>query len=68
MYGKIEYISSSEPVGGPKSALVKGGLSDIEGFRKEFLCHHGFGMKGVDYEWNVDVKSKDLKFDVVEVT
>jgi trans-2-enoyl-CoA reductase len=55
LYEQIEYISSSEPVGGPKSALVKGGLSDIEGFREEFLYHHGFGIKGVDYEGDVDV-------------
>jgi len=32
-----------------------GSLSDIEGFREEFLRHHGFGMKGVDYERDVDV-------------
>ena len=30
-------------------------LSDIEGFREEFLRHHGFGMKGVDYEGDVAV-------------
>ncbi len=30
-------------------------LSDIEGFREEFLRHHGFGMKGVDYESDVSV-------------
>jgi enoyl-[acyl-carrier protein] reductase/trans-2-enoyl-CoA reductase (NAD+) len=31
-------------------------LSDIRGFRKEFLRHHGFGMKGVDYSKDVDVE------------
>jgi len=30
-------------------------LSDIEGFREEFLRHHGFGMKGVDYDSDVTV-------------
>jgi trans-2-enoyl-CoA reductase len=30
-------------------------LSDIEGFREEFLRHHGFGMQGVDYESEVRV-------------
>ena len=55
MHEQIEYIRSSELVGGPKSALVKGGLSDIEGFREEFMCHHGSGMKGVDYERDVDI-------------
>jgi enoyl-[acyl-carrier protein] reductase/trans-2-enoyl-CoA reductase (NAD+) len=29
-------------------------LSDIDGFREEFLRHHGFGMPGVDY-------SKDIR-------
>jgi enoyl-[acyl-carrier protein] reductase/trans-2-enoyl-CoA reductase (NAD+) len=28
-------------------------LSDIEGFRQEFLRHHGFGMPGVDYSQEV---------------
>jgi trans-2-enoyl-CoA reductase len=32
-----------------------GNLSDIEGFREEFLHLHGFGMKDVDYERDVDV-------------
>ena len=30
-------------------------LSDIEGFREEFLRHHGFGMQGVDYDSDVAV-------------
>jgi enoyl-[acyl-carrier protein] reductase/trans-2-enoyl-CoA reductase (NAD+) len=30
-------------------------LSDIKGFREEYLRHHGFGMKGVDYKADVDV-------------
>ena len=30
-------------------------LSDLKGFREEYLRHHGFGMKGVDYEAEVDV-------------
>jgi enoyl-[acyl-carrier protein] reductase/trans-2-enoyl-CoA reductase (NAD+) len=30
-------------------------LSDIEGFREEFLRHHGFGMRGIDYEGDVAV-------------
>lgn len=29
-------------------------LADIEGFRREFLQHHGFGMPGVDYTLDVD--------------
>jgi enoyl-[acyl-carrier protein] reductase/trans-2-enoyl-CoA reductase (NAD+) len=29
-------------------------LSDIEGFRTEFLQHHGFAMPGVDYSKDVD--------------
>jgi enoyl-[acyl-carrier protein] reductase/trans-2-enoyl-CoA reductase (NAD+) len=32
-------------------------LSDIDGFREEFLRHHGFGMPGVDY-------SKDIRPDI----
>jgi enoyl-[acyl-carrier protein] reductase/trans-2-enoyl-CoA reductase (NAD+) len=32
-------------------------LSDIDGFREEFLRHHGFGMPGVDY-------GKDIQPDV----
>jgi enoyl-[acyl-carrier protein] reductase/trans-2-enoyl-CoA reductase (NAD+) len=32
-------------------------LSDIDGFRKEFLRHHGFGMPGVDY-------GKDIQPDI----
>ncbi len=30
-------------------------ISDIKGFRAEFLRHHGFGMQGVDYEADVEV-------------
>ncbi len=30
-------------------------LSDIKGFREEFLRHHGFGMRGVDYGEDVVV-------------
>ena len=30
-------------------------LADIEGFRSEFLEHHGFGISGVDYEADVEV-------------
>ncbi len=30
-------------------------ISDIKGFRAEFLRHHGFGMQGVDYEADVKV-------------
>ena len=30
-------------------------LSDINGFRDEFLIHHGFGMKEVDYTEEVEV-------------
>jgi len=29
-------------------------MTDIEGFREEFLRHHGFGMPGVDYSRDVD--------------
>jgi enoyl-[acyl-carrier protein] reductase/trans-2-enoyl-CoA reductase (NAD+) len=29
--------------------------TDIEGFREEFLRHHGFGMGGVDYERDVEI-------------
>ena len=29
--------------------------ADIEGFREEFLRHHGFGMRGVDYEKDVEI-------------
>lgn len=29
-------------------------ISDIEGFRKEFLRHHGFLVPGVDYEKDID--------------
>ncbi len=32
-------------------------LSDIDGFREEFLRHHGFGMPGVDY-------GKDIQPDI----
>jgi enoyl-[acyl-carrier protein] reductase/trans-2-enoyl-CoA reductase (NAD+) len=28
-------------------------LADLEGFREEFLRHHGFGMAGVDYAADV---------------
>ena len=31
-----------------------GELGDLEGFREEFLRHHGFGMPGVDYAADVD--------------
>jgi enoyl-[acyl-carrier protein] reductase/trans-2-enoyl-CoA reductase (NAD+) len=31
-------------------------LSDIEGFREEFLKHHGFGMSGVDYSRDVEAE------------
>jgi enoyl-[acyl-carrier protein] reductase/trans-2-enoyl-CoA reductase (NAD+) len=31
-----------------------GQLADIEGFRSEFLQHHGFEMPGVDYTRDVD--------------
>lgn len=30
-------------------------LSDIKGFRDEFLRHHGFGMEGVDYTADVEL-------------
>jgi enoyl-[acyl-carrier protein] reductase/trans-2-enoyl-CoA reductase (NAD+) len=30
-------------------------LSDLNGFREEYLRHHGFGMEGVDYEADVDI-------------
>jgi enoyl-[acyl-carrier protein] reductase/trans-2-enoyl-CoA reductase (NAD+) len=30
-------------------------LTDIEGFREEFLRHHGFGMNGVNYGMDVEV-------------
>jgi enoyl-[acyl-carrier protein] reductase/trans-2-enoyl-CoA reductase (NAD+) len=30
-------------------------ISDIKGFREEFLRHHGFGMQGVDYTADVEV-------------
>jgi enoyl-[acyl-carrier protein] reductase/trans-2-enoyl-CoA reductase (NAD+) len=29
-------------------------LADIDGFRQEFLRHHGFGMPGVDYTQDVE--------------
>ena len=31
-----------------------GQLADLEGFREEFLRHHGFGMPGVDYSQDVE--------------
>jgi enoyl-[acyl-carrier protein] reductase/trans-2-enoyl-CoA reductase (NAD+) len=31
-----------------------GEFADLEGFRDEFLRHHGFGMPGVDYSQPVD--------------
>ncbi|PKL06443.1 MAG: enoyl-[acyl-carrier-protein] reductase FabV [Spirochaetae bacterium HGW-Spirochaetae-9] len=31
-----------------------GELADIEGFRSDFLCAHGFDVPGVDYEAEVD--------------
>lgn len=31
-------------------------LSDLEGFRSEFLRHHGFGMAGVDYAADVSTE------------
>jgi enoyl-[acyl-carrier protein] reductase/trans-2-enoyl-CoA reductase (NAD+) len=31
--------------------------TDIQGFRDEFLRHHGFGMPGVDYSRPVDPTS-----------
>ena len=31
-------------------------LSDLEGFRSEFLRHHGFGMGGVDYAADVSTE------------
>jgi len=30
-------------------------LSDIKGFKEEYLRHHGFGMKGVNYRADVDI-------------
>ena len=30
-----------------------GRLADIEGFREEFLRHHGFGIPAVDYSRDV---------------
>lgn len=30
-------------------------ISDIKGFRAEFLRHHGFGMHGVDYSTDVEI-------------
>lgn len=30
-------------------------ISDIKGFRAEFLRHHGFGIRGVDYSAEVEV-------------
>ena len=32
-------------------------LADMEGFRAEFLRHHGFGLAGIDYGRDVDVES-----------
>ncbi|MFW6170868.1 MAG: bifunctional NADH-specific enoyl-ACP reductase/trans-2-enoyl-CoA reductase, partial [Planctomycetota bacterium] len=29
-------------------------LADLDGFREDFLKHHGFGMAGIDYEQDVD--------------
>jgi trans-2-enoyl-CoA reductase len=29
-------------------------VPEIEGFRNEFLRHHGFEMPGVDYDRDVD--------------
>jgi enoyl-[acyl-carrier protein] reductase/trans-2-enoyl-CoA reductase (NAD+) len=31
-------------------------ISDIKGFREEFLMHHGFGMSGVDYDADVSLE------------
>jgi enoyl-[acyl-carrier protein] reductase/trans-2-enoyl-CoA reductase (NAD+) len=31
-----------------------GELADMQGFREEFLRHHGFGMPGIDYSQPVD--------------
>ena len=30
-----------------------GRLADLEGFREEFLRHHGFGIPGIDYSRDV---------------
>ncbi len=35
-------------------------LSDIKGFREEFLKHHGFGMSGVDYSRDVEAEQNIL--------
>jgi len=29
-------------------------LADLEGFREEFLRHHGFGIPGIDYSQDVN--------------
>ena len=29
-------------------------LSDLDGFRAEFLRHHGFGIAGIDYAKDVN--------------
>lgn len=35
-------------------------LADLEGFREEFLRHHGFGVAGIDYGEDVTI-SPDAK-------
>lgn len=31
-------------------------LADLEGFREEFLRHHGFGIPGIDYDQDVPIE------------
>ena len=39
---------------GKVSTETLGESADLEGFRDEFLRHHGFGMPGIDYSQTVD--------------
>ena len=39
---------------GKVSTETLGEFADLEGFREEFLRHHGFGMPGIDYSQPVD--------------
>ncbi|MBN2736111.1 MAG: trans-2-enoyl-CoA reductase family protein [Spirochaetales bacterium] len=29
-------------------------IADIQGFREEFLAHHGFGLEGIDYQADIE--------------
>ncbi|MBN1852089.1 MAG: bifunctional NADH-specific enoyl-ACP reductase/trans-2-enoyl-CoA reductase, partial [Pirellulales bacterium] len=35
-------------------------LADLDGFREEFLRHHGFGIPGIDYRKDVTLPPEDF--------